>query len=85
MVFGKIMKQKMLDEEEVKDTWYRGIVTQVLGDNERSHDCDFTVMCKGFEDIYDAKLIEEWKNQCANILGKDDEKKLQIMKITRPP
>ena len=85
MVFVKIMKQKMFDEEEVKDTWYRAIVTQVLGDNERSHDCDFTVQYKGFDDIYDVKLIEEWKNQCANILGKDDEKKLQIMKITRPP
>ena len=30
-------------DEEVKDIWYQGIVTEVLGDNETSDDCDFTV------------------------------------------
>ena len=31
---GKIIKRKMFDEEEVKDIWYQGVVTEVLDDDE---------------------------------------------------
>ena len=30
----KIIKHKMFDEEEVKDIWYQGVVTEVLDDDE---------------------------------------------------
>ena len=30
----KIIKRKMFDEEEVKDIWYQGVVTEVLDDDE---------------------------------------------------
>ena len=79
---GKIIKHKMFDEDEIKDTWYQGIVTEVLDDDETSDDCDFTVKYKGFDDTYEVKLMEEWKNQCLIILGKADEPSLQRMKIT---
>ena len=32
----------MFDEEEVKDIWHYGIVTEVLDDNETSDDLDFS-------------------------------------------
>ena len=68
MVLGKMIKHKAFYEEELKDIWYRGFVSQLLGDNETSDDCDFTVKYKDFDDIYEVKLLEEWKNQCAIIL-----------------
>ena len=68
MVLGKMIKHKVFYEEELKDIWYRGFVSQLLGDNETSDDCDFTVKYKDFDDIYEVKLLEEWKNQCAIIL-----------------
>ena len=30
----KIIKHKMFDEEEVKDIWYQGVVTEMLDDDE---------------------------------------------------
>ena len=68
MVLGKMIKHKVFYQEELKDIWYRGFVSQLLGDNETSDDCDFTVKYKDFDDIYEVKLLEEWKNQCAIIL-----------------
>ena len=56
---GKIIKHKMFDEDEIKDTWYQGIVTEVLDDDETSDDCDFTVKYEGFDDTYEVKLMEE--------------------------
>ena len=56
---GKIIKHKMFDEEEVKDIWYQGVVTEVLDDDETSDDCDFTVKREGFDDTYEVKLVEE--------------------------
>ena len=55
MFLGKMIKHKMFDKEEVIDIWYRGIVTQLLGDNETNDDCDFTVKYKGFDDIYEVR------------------------------
>ena len=78
---GKIIKHKMFDEEEVKDIWCQDVVTEVLHDDETSDDCDFTVKYEGFDDNYEVKLVEEWKNQCVIILGKADELSLKIMKI----
>ena len=75
----------MFDEEEVKDIWYQGIVTQVLGDNETSDDCDLTVKHKDFDDIYEVMLVEGWRDLFAIILGEADEKNLKIMKITWSP
>ena len=82
---GKKIKHKMFDEEEVKDIWYQGIVTQVLGDNETSDDCDLTVKYKDFDDIYEVMLVEGWRDLFAIILGEADEKNLKIMKITCSP
>ena len=79
---GKIIKHKIFDEEEVKDIWYQGVVTEVLDDDETSDDCNFTVKCESFDDTCEVKLVEEWKNQCAIILGKTDEPSLKRMKIT---
>ena len=75
----------MFDEEEVKDIWYQGIVTQVLGHNETSDDCDLTVKYKDFDDIYEVMLVEGWRDLFAIILGEADEKNLKIMKITCSP
>ena len=74
----------MYDEEEKKDIWYQGIATEVLDDDETS-DCDFTVKYEGFDDTYEVKLVEEWKNQCVIVLGKADEPSLKRMKITQSP
>ena len=79
--FGKMIKHKMFDEEEVKDIWYQGVVIEVLDDDEISDDCEFTLKYEGFDDNYEVKLVEEWKNQCVIILGKADELSLKIMKI----
>ena len=79
---GKIIKHKMFDEDEIKDIWYQGTVTEVLDDDETSDDCDFTVKDKGFDDTYEIKLLEEWKNQGVIILGKADEPSLKRIKIT---
>ena len=81
---GKKIKQKMFDEE-VKDIWYQGVVTEVLGDNETSDDCDFTVKYKNFADLQEVMLVEEWKDLFAIILGEGHEKSLKRMKITRSP
>ena len=79
---GKIIKHKMFDEEEVKDIWYQGAVTEVLDDDETSDDCDFTVKYESFDDAYEVKLVEKWKNQCVIILGKADQPILKRMEIT---
>ena len=71
----------MFDEEEVKDIWQQGYVTKVLGDNETSDDCDFNVKYKGFDEVYETKLVEEWKNQCTIILAKANQKSLKRLKI----
>ena len=34
-----------------------------------------------FDDTYEVKLVEEWKNQCVISLGKAYEPSLKIMKI----
>ena len=71
----------MFDEEEVKDIWQQGNVTKVLGDNETSDDCDFIVKYKGFDEVYETKLMEEWKKQCTIILAKANQKSLKRLKI----
>ena len=71
----------MFDEEEVKDIWQQGYVTKVLGDNETSDDCDFNVKYKGFDEVYETKLMEEWKKQCTIILAKTNQKSLKRLKI----
>ena len=71
----------MFDEEEVKDIWQQGNVTKVLGDNESSDDCDFNVKYKGFDEVYETKLVEEWKKQCIIILAKANQKSLKRLKI----
>ena len=71
----------MFDEEEVKDIQQQGNVTKVLGDNETSDDCDFNVKYKGFDEVYETKLVEEWKKQCTIILAKANQKSLKRLKI----
>ena len=69
----------MFDEEEVKDIWYQGVVTEVVDDDETNDNCDFTVKYEDFDDTYDieVRLVEEWKNQCVIVLGKADEPNLE--------
>ena len=62
----------MFDEEKIKDIWYQGIVTEVPEDDKTNDACDFLVKYKGFDDTYEVKLVEKWKNQCVIILGKVD-------------
>ena len=76
-----MIKQEMFDEEEVKDIWQQGNVTKVLVDNESSDDCDFNVKYKGFDEVYETKLVEEWKKQCIIILAKANQKSLKRLKI----
>ena len=76
-----MIKQEIFDEEEVKDIWQKGNVTKVLGDNETSDDCDFNVKYKDFDEVYEAKLMEEWKKQCTIILAKANQKSLKRLKI----
>ena len=71
----------MFDEEEVKDILQQGNVTKVLGNNETSDDCDFNVKYKGFDEVYETKLVEEWKKQCIIILAKANQKSLKRLKI----
>ena len=71
----------MFDEEEVKGIWQQGYVTKVLGDNETSDDCDFNVKYKGIDEVYEVKLVEEWKKQCVIILGKANQKSLETLKM----
>ena len=49
----------------------------MLGDNETSDDCDFNVKYKGFDEVYETKLVEEWKKQCTIILAKANQKKFE--------
>ena len=76
-----MIKQERFDEEEVKDIWQQGYVAKVLGDNETTDDCDFNVKYKNFDEVYEVKLVEEWKKQCAIILGKANQKSLKRLKI----
>ena len=76
-----MIKQEIFDEEEVKDIWQQGYVTNVLGDNETSDDCDFIVKYKGIDEVFEVKLVEEWKKQCAIILGKANQENLKRLKI----
>ena len=39
----------MFDEEEIKDIWYQGIVTEVPEDDKTNDACDFLVKYKGFD------------------------------------
>ena len=71
----------MFDEEEVKDIQQQGNVTKLLGDNETSDDCDFNVKYKDFDEVYETKLVEEWKKQCTIILAKANQKSLKRLKI----
>ena len=67
----------MFDEEEVKDIQQQGNVTKLLGDNETSDDCDFNVKYKDFDEVYETKLVEEWKKQCTILLAKANQKKFE--------
>ena len=48
--YGKIIQHKMFDEEQGKDVWYKGTVTEVLHDDEFDENCEFTVMYEGYGD-----------------------------------
>ena len=39
----------MFDEEEIKNIWYQGIVTEVPEDDKANDACDFLVKYKGFD------------------------------------
>ena len=73
----KMIQQEMFDEEDVKDILYQGYVTKVLGENETSDHCDFNVKYKDFDEVYEVKLVEELKKQCAIILGKANQNSLK--------
>ena len=62
--YGKIIQYKMFDEEQGKDVWYKGIVTEELDDDEFDVNWEFTVMYEGYEDTYTVKLLEEHNNKC---------------------
>ena len=42
-------------------------------DDEFDVNCEFTVMCEGYEDTYTVKLVEEHNNKCVVIEGKAGE------------
>ena len=72
--YGKIIQHKMFDKEQDKDVWYKGIVTEVLDDDDEFDvNCEFTVMYEGYEDTYTVKLVEEHNYKCVVIEGKADE------------
>ena len=53
----------------------------MLGGNETSDDCDFIVKYKGIDEVFEVKLVEEWKKQCAIILGKANQENLKRLKM----
>ena len=55
----------MFDEEQGKDVWYKGIVNEVLDDDEFDVNCEFTVMYEGCEDTY---TVNWWRNIIRNAL-----------------
>ena len=71
--YGKVIHYKMFEEEQGKDVWYKGIVTEVLDKDEFDVNCEFTVMYEGYEDTYTVKLVDEHNNKCVVVEGKVDE------------
>ena len=55
----------MFDEEQGKDVWYKGIVNEVLDDDEFDVNCEFTVMYEGYQDTY---TVNWWRNIIRNAL-----------------
>ena len=55
----------MFDEEQGKDVWYKGIVNEVLDDDEFDVNCEFTVMYEGYQDTY---TVNWWRNIIRNVL-----------------
>lgn len=57
---GWYIRRKMMDDDSI-ETWYRGLATVVLDDNEFSTACELWVKYDGFEEEYDVLLVEEWQ------------------------
>lgn len=58
-LFGKRIKHKW--EVDVKEIWYDGTVVAVYDEDEYDIDCHFGVKYYDFEDVFEVKLLEDYK------------------------
>ena len=63
--FGKRILHKMIDDGE--PVWYEGIVNEVLDDDEKDEECEFTVKYDGYEGTFQVQLVKEWQEKCVII------------------
>ena len=54
--FGKKIYHKMIDDGE--QVWYKGILTEVLDDDEQDEECEFTVKYDGCEGTFQVQLVK---------------------------
>ena len=82
---GKKILHKMIDDGEPV-CYVRGIVTEVLDDQEQDEECESTVNYDAYEDTFQVQLIKEWPE---NVIVKSkvplDEPEKKKRKISAVP